>query len=543
MAETSARARSTWERSNSRWRTPSGQAGDRGEPPAAGVDQVIERSAEGVRRRGDLALRQLVQQTGYDRLLLGAALLGEEDPQQPLLECGAGLQRGHAVVAEGPAQTVLEERRQPFALDVERAEIAVEELPWAPDLRLVGGAPLGRHGQQVGERLEDLQPAHVRPSGLAAGNGDRALSAGRFDVEAEHERPEGAERVTAGGLSVGRRLPVQLIESHPVPERCVVSGLALRLDPEQRRPGVDLHVAGDEHVAHPSADRCRHRDLHLHRLDDPEPPSGGHDVVGSDVDGHDQRRRRRPDDAGVVTGEAVGDPVDLDEVVAPLHRRHDAELAVTERQPAASAPEALDVDDGDDAVQLDRRPPEGEPAHPDRVRLAAGSAARGSGRCRRRPVAVLGSAQPRNDVRSSSAGRSPASSAAATSPTSAWCVGTCWSVAVRRSSHDVSMSPARTSGRSSRSSRNDLFVVPPLTMTVICDSARCSRASASGRLRPWAMTLAIIESYSGGMTSPSATPVSTRMPGPTGSVSVSIVPGAGAKPCWGSSALRRASMA
>ena len=121
--------------------------------------------------------------------------------------------------------------------------------------------------------------------------------------------------------------------------------------------------------------------------------------------------------------------------------------------------------------------------------------------------------------------RRTASSAAATRATSACRVGRCSSAAVRRSSHDVSMSPARTSGRSSRSSRNDRFVVPPRTTTVICDSARCSRASASPRSRPWAMTLAIIESYSGGMTSPSATPVSTRMPGPTGSVSISIVPG------------------
>ena len=57
------------------------------------------------------------------------------------------------------------------------------------------------------------------------------------------------------------------------------------------------------------------------------------------------------------------------------------------------------------------------------------------------------------------------------------------------------------------------------------------------------MILAIIESNSGGITSPSATPVSTRMPGPTGSDSVSMVPGAGAKPRCGSSALSRASMA
>ena len=88
-----------------------------------------------------------------------------------------------------------------------------------------------------------------------------------------------------------------------------------------------------------------------------------------------------------------------------------------------------------------------------------------------------------------------------------------------------------------------MFVVPPRTSTVVCDSARCRRASASSRLLPWAMILAIIESYSAGITSPSATPVSTRSPGPTGNVSVSMVPGAGAKARWGSSALSRASMA
>ena len=45
--------------------------------------------------------------------------------------------------------------------------------------------------------------------------------------------------------------------------------------------------------------------------------------------------------------------------------------------------------------------------------------------------------------------------------------------------------------------------------------------------RPWAITLAIIESNSGGMTSPSATPVSTRMPGPKGNDNVSMRPGDG----------------
>ena len=57
------------------------------------------------------------------------------------------------------------------------------------------------------------------------------------------------------------------------------------------------------------------------------------------------------------------------------------------------------------------------------------------------------------------------------------------------------------------------------------------------------MTFAIVESNSAGMTSPSATPVSTRTPGPVGRRSRAIRPGAGTKPRAGSSALRRASTA
>ena len=57
------------------------------------------------------------------------------------------------------------------------------------------------------------------------------------------------------------------------------------------------------------------------------------------------------------------------------------------------------------------------------------------------------------------------------------------------------------------------------------------------------MIFAIIESKSAGMVSPSLTPVSTRMPGPAGSTSRAMRPGAGAKSRSGSSAFSRASMA
>ena len=88
-----------------------------------------------------------------------------------------------------------------------------------------------------------------------------------------------------------------------------------------------------------------------------------------------------------------------------------------------------------------------------------------------------------------------------------------------------------------------LFVAPPSMMTVVSPTALRSRASASSRVRPRAMILAIIESKSAGMVSPSPTPVSTRMPGPAGSSSSAIRPGDGAKSRSGSSALSRASTA
>ncbi len=77
-------------------------------------------------------------------------------------------------------------------------------------------------------------------------------------------------------------------------------------------------------------------------------------------------------------------------------------------------------------------------------------------------------------------------------------------------------SPATTSGWASRSSTKLLLHAPPSITTVVEVIARRSRASASSRVRPWTMIFAIIESKSGGMVSPSATPVSTRMPGPDG---------------------------
>src|SRR5215217_947135 len=98
-------------------------------------------------------------------------------------------------------------------------------------------------------------------------------------------------------------------------------------------------------------------------------------------------------------------------------------------------------------------------------------------------------------------------------------------------------------GAAQQLEQETLVGVPSSIATIVSATARRRRAIACSRLSPWAMIFAIIESNSGGTLSPSATPVSTRMPGPAGRRSRVMRPGAGEKPRAGSSALRRTSIA
>ncbi len=66
---------------------------------------------------------------------------------------------------------------------------------------------------------------------------------------------------------------------------------------------------------------------------------------------------------------------------------------------------------------------------------------------------------------------------------------------------------------------------------------------ASWRSLPVTISLAIMESYDATMDDPARTPVSILTPGPSGRLSFSIFPGAGAKPACTSSAFIRHSMA
>ena len=114
----------------------------------------------------------------------------------------------------------------------------------------------------------------------------------------------------------------------------------------------------------------------------------------------------------------------------------------------------------------------------------------------------------------------------------------------RRSIQPVSISPERTSGRASRSSRKPTLVVPPSTTIVVSARARRRRARASPRSSPQAISLAIIESNSAGIESPSRHPGVDPDPGSAGEAEQRRSARApGAKPSSGSSALIRASIA
>ena len=100
---------------------------------------------------------------------------------------------------------------------------------------------------------------------------------------------------------------------------------------------------------------------------------------------------------------------------------------------------------------------------------------------------------------------------------------------IRRSSQVVSNRPAATSGCSRRAARKDLLVIPPRMTIVVSRRARSTLARASARVRPYPTILAIMESNSAGITSPWASPVSIRTPGPDAHTRRSTVPGDGAK--------------
>ena len=100
-------------------------------------------------------------------------------------------------------------------------------------------------------------------------------------------------------------------------------------------------------------------------------------------------------------------------------------------------------------------------------------------------------------------------------------------------------SPANAGSATTARWKGSTVGIPPTSNSA---SARAERCSASVRLAPVTISLAISESNTCGTVIPAAYPASSRTPGPDGGFHAVIVPGAGRKLRPGSSALIRNSI-
>src|SRR5690349_14054022 len=119
-------------------------------------------------------------------------------------------------------------------------------------------------------------------------------------------------------------------------------------------------------------------------------------------------------------------------------------------------------------------------------------------------------------------------------------IGVSNSVSIQRVCTRSTPSGAANAGSATTARWNGSTVgIPPTSNSA---SARAERCSASARLAPVTISLAISESYTCGTVIPAAYPASSRTPGPDGGFHAVIVPGAGRKLRPGSSALIRNSI-
>ncbi len=301
--------------------------------------------------------------------------VGLVDKEQALGGHRPAVQWGGPVVAERAAELVEEGRRQPLGRPLWEPQVGVEVPLGAADLlplhlgRVRLGAEqradVGEGGEHLvlGAQQRPLARVELLDRGRVVVEEPRRV--GRADVEAEHlavhalDRPPGTgERAVrrrgcgrcggrcGAGRCGGRRRRL-LAEADALGRRLPV---ICRLDPQQRRARVDLHVAGGQHALHPAAERRRHRGLHFHGLEHRQLVAGRHQVARPHSHRHHHGRRRRRHQAVAVARDAVGHALDLDEVVGAAQHRQHAPAAAAVRQPSLEAPGPLDLDVGAVAV-------------------------------------------------------------------------------------------------------------------------------------------------------------------------------------------------
>ncbi|GAO03568.1 hypothetical protein PSR1_02452 [Anaeromyxobacter sp. PSR-1] len=119
--------------------------------------------------------------------------------------------------------------------------------------------------------------------------------------------------------------------------------LALGVDAQQGRAGVDLAVRHRQHLADDAGGRRGHRQLDLHRLDAGDRLARGHALSGHHRQRHHHAGQRGGDHAARVAGDEVRDPVHVHQVADAVHRREHARAPAAPGQAALAAGQAIDL--------------------------------------------------------------------------------------------------------------------------------------------------------------------------------------------------------
>ena len=314
------------------------------------VERLAQLLADGVGRLR-LLEQEAVEQRRHGGQLRAGSPVGQEDPEAGLGELGASLEVLDAVVAERPDEAAAERLGDAFALGVEGPQERVEVLARTVDPFLFTGCLLHRRavsGQlgEVGEDGEDVELAPQQDRFARRGNRRGLLEAP--DEVPRFARPDVVAHEEAA--KVGEELLVRVARRRLAGEReDGLVGLILaagdgHLETHQRRAGPHLDVAGDEHLGDAPGERRANRGLHLHALEDDDRVPGLDLVAGGDRDRDDERRGGRADEAALVTGDAVGDAVHLDELVGRVRREDDAVGRPADPEPLLEGAEVLEPD-------------------------------------------------------------------------------------------------------------------------------------------------------------------------------------------------------
>ena len=350
-----------------------GEVPDHGEPQLGRTTEPFQEPARvrsqvpGRHRLGDPA----AEQGGGDRHLRRGPLLGEEDPEDRLLQLRAALEIQHAVVTEHLGQPLAEVLRQATALDVEALEVGVEVLARAVHAELgvallVGGlvaTELGEVGEGAEELelvLEDRLPRrpHLLPHREVPRQ--RLVLGRRRHVEAQHH---GGEVAAGPGESLGRRAALGgLRELDRRSGRGHLGGRVLvadLLEAHERRTGLDLAAGGHQQVLDPGPERRVEDRLHLHRLEHDDRGARLHLVADGDGCGHHESRGRRTLHAALVPGDAVGDAVDLDQRGRAVGGGDHVVPLTADHEPPMELVEAVELGLDGRGVAASRRPSPG----------------------------------------------------------------------------------------------------------------------------------------------------------------------------------------